>query len=399
MKKLMILGGSENQLPLILTAKNLGLYVVLCDYSEENVGREHCDAFYCVSTLDRNAVLEVAKKEAIDGVVTNSEPAMPISAYVGNTLGLPSNPYESILTLSRKDLFRKFLRSNGFACPQSVDVGSYDEAINSISGLRFPLMVKPVDSSGSRGVSRIKSISELRSAFDEAMGFSKMKRVMVEEYIKRTHDYMIGGDIFVLNGKVAFWGLMNSFRNRKISEFIPVGTSFPTLITPEQFGRVSDLVHEVIGVLNIQSGPFNLEMMFGEDGNLYMIEMNPRSGGNQIPEILKVATGVNLVEATVRAALGEGDIRFDSNKEQKFMSTYVLHSSQSGVLEGVNIHEAINKYVINVAMHKQLGDTVNKFENAGELVGVVLMEFPSLEKMLMSLGHIDEFINVSLNTM
>jgi hypothetical protein len=81
------------------------------------------------------------------------------------------------------------------------------------------------------------------------------------------------------------------------------------------------------------------------------------------------------------------------------MSTYVLHSSQSGVLEGVNIHEALNKYVINVAMHKQLGDTVNKFENAGELVGVVLMEFPSLEKMLMSLGHIDEFVNVSLNTM
>jgi biotin carboxylase len=229
------------------------------------------------------------------------------------------------------------------------------------------------------------------------MGFSKMKRVMVEEYIKRTHDYMIGGDIFVLNGKVAFWGLMNSFRNRKISEFIPVGTSFPTLITPEQFGRVSDLVHEVIGVLNIQSGPFNLEMMFGEDGNLYMIEMNPRSGGNQIPEILKVATGVNLVEATVRAALGEGDIRFDSNKEQKFMSTYVLHSSQSGVLEGVNIHEAINKYVVRVTMHKQLGDTINKFENAGELVGVVLMKFPSLEEMQRCLDNIPDLIGLSVS--
>ena len=95
--------------------------------------------------------------------------------------------------------------------------------------------------------------------------------------------------------------------------------------------------------------------------------------------------------------LGEGDIRFDSNKEQKFMSTYVLHSSQSGVLEGVNIHEAINKYVVRVTMHKQLGDTINKFENAGELVGVVLMEFPSLEEMQRCLDNIPDLIGLSVS--
>ena len=110
MKKILILGGSENQLPLIKSAKELGYQVILCDYSDNAIGKKYADIFYCVSTLDKEAVLKVAEKEKIDGITTNSEPAMPVVAYVGNELGLPSNPYESIITLSRKDLFRNFAR-------------------------------------------------------------------------------------------------------------------------------------------------------------------------------------------------------------------------------------------------------------------------------------------------
>ena len=115
MKKLMILGGSTNQMPLIKCARQRGYCIVLCDYSEVNVGKKYADVFYCVSTLDKESVLDAARKENIDGIVTNSEPAMPTAAYVGNKLGLLSNPYESIVTLCRKDLFRNFLRNNGYS--------------------------------------------------------------------------------------------------------------------------------------------------------------------------------------------------------------------------------------------------------------------------------------------
>ncbi len=398
MKKLMVLGGSENQLSLIQKAEKMGYYIVLCDYAKDNVGRKHANTFYCVSTLDKDAVLEAARKEAIHGIVTNSEPAMPIAAYVGNALGLPSNPYSSVLTLSRKDLFRKFLRDNDFACPGSVDVANYDDAMGSIDGLAFPLMVKPVDSSGSRGVNRIHSIKELGRAFDEAIEFSRAGRVMIEEYIERTHDYMIGGDIFVLDGEVAFWGLMDSFRNKAVSEFIPVGTSFPSTISNEQFGRVSTLVQDVIDKLNIQSGPFNLEMMFGVDGELYMIEMNPRSGGNEIPEILKMATNVDLVEATIKAAMGEYDIQLKRKEECKFMSTYVLHSPKNGVLGKVCVEEEIQSCILGVKMHKKAGEIINKFDNAAQLVGVVLMEFSSAEEMHKCLGNISNLVYLSVRS-
>ena len=271
MKKLMILGGSTNQMPLIKCARQRVLTVSCFVIIQRSMLGKICGCFYCVSTLDKESVLDAARKENIDGIVTNSEPAMPTAAYVGNKLGLLSNPYESIVTLCRKDLFRNFLKNNGFNCPQSYNTGDYKNALEKISGFKFPLMVKPVDSSGSRGVNRIYSIKELKAAFDAALGFSKVKRVIIEEYIESTHDYMIGGDIFVLNGEVVFWGLMNSMRDNMVNEFVPVGTSFPSFINHEQFTIIKRTIKAIIDLMHINLGPFNLELMFTKDNQLFVI--------------------------------------------------------------------------------------------------------------------------------
>ncbi|NLJ80291.1 MAG: ATP-grasp domain-containing protein [Firmicutes bacterium] len=395
MKKLMVLGGSKNQLPLITKAKYLGHHVVLCDYAPDNIGKQYSDTFYCVSTLDVDAVLDVAKKESIDGIVTNSEPAMPVSAYVANALNLPANPYESIQILCRKDLFRKFLKKNGFNYPRFIDVSNCDLARRLISGFKFPLMVKPIDSSGSRGVVRIDAIEELRKAFEKAVSFSKTGRVMIEEYIEKAHDYMIGGDIFVMDGRVVFWGLMDSFRNKKISDFIPVGTRYPSSITEKQFEEVDTVIHRLLSLLQIQSGPFNVELMFNKNGLLYLIELNPRSGGNQIPEILRLATGVDTVEATVNSALGE---RFTllSSHISKWMSTYVLHSHEDGVFKQVDFSGAITPHIMKIVMNKEAGDNIKKFDNAGELLGVMLMDFSSREEMFFYLNNMSDHVKITL---
>lgn len=392
----MILGGSINQMPLIKCAKQEGYYIVLCDYAEDNIGKEYANAFYCVSTLDKEAVLEVAKKENIDGIVTNSEPAMPIAAYVGNELGIFSNPYKSIVTLSRKDLFRNFLRKNGFNCPQSYDTGDYEDALDNISSFKFPLMVKPVDSSGSRGVNRIYSVQELKTAFDIALGFSKVKRVMIEEYIERTHDYMIGGDIFVLNGEVVFWGLMNSMRDNVVSEFVPVGTSFPSFISQEQFDIVKDTIQKIINLLKIDFGPFNLELMFNKDNELFVIEMNPRNGGNKIPEILKAATRVDLIKANVEASLGIENVKVSYDGKGKYMSTYVLHSDRDGILKEIKYSESIKENILDINMDKQVNDRVEKFNNAEKLLGILFLEFQSLEEMKYKLEHMNELIEIDV---
>ncbi len=396
MKKLMILGGSTNQMPLIKCARQRGYCIVLCDYSEVNVGKKYADVFYCVSTLDKESVLDAARKENIDGIVTNSEPAMPTAAYVGNKLGLLSNPYESIVTLCRKDLFRNFLKNNGFNCPQSYNTGDYKNALEKISGFKFPLMVKPVDSSGSRGVNRIYSIKELKAAFDAALGFSKVKRVIIEEYIESTHDYMIGGDIFVLNGEVVFWGLMNSMRDNMVNEFVPVGTSFPSFINHEQFTIIKRTIKAIIDLMHINLGPFNLELMFNKDNQLFVIEMNPRNGGNKIPEILKTATGVDLVKANIEASLNAEDVNLSYDSIGKYMSTYVLHSDRNGILKKIIYDESIKQNLLEINMDKQVGDRVEKFNNAEKLLGIVFLEFESLDEMRYKLEHIKELIKIEV---
>ena len=396
MKKLMILGGSENQLPLIKSAKELGYKIVLCDYSEDNTGKEYADIFYRVSTLDKEAVFKVAKKEKIDGIITNSEPAMPIATQVGNELGLPSNPYKSIVTLSRKDLFRDFLRKNGFNCPQSYSTDNYKDALNNLSGFKFPLMVKPIDSSGSRGVNRINSINELKDAFDIAMSYSKSNHIIIEEFIERTHDYMIGGDIFVLNGEVIFWGLMNSMRDNAVSEFVPVGTSFPTLVNDEQLKTIKTTINKILELLKVEFGPFNLELMFNKDDQLYAIEINPRSGGNRIPEIIKDATEVDLIMLTIQASLGVKDFKLPENFKEKYVSTYVLHASKDGVLKNISYSDSIKNNILETTMNKNIGDIVEKFTNADKLIGIIFLQFQSLDEMRYKLDHINELIKIEI---
>ncbi|HBK86150.1 MAG TPA: carbamoyl-phosphate-synthetase [Firmicutes bacterium] len=394
MKRLMILGGSENQLPLIQCAKQQAYFLIVCDHASDNVGRVYADRFYCVSTLDREAVLSIARAERIDGIVTNSEPAMSTSAYVGNMLGLVSNPHESVITLSRKDLFRSFLRKNGFACPRSLACSNYEGLSGMVNDLEFPLMVKPVDSSGSRGVTYISSSQELRKAFCKALGFSTLKRVIVEEYIERAHDYLIGGDIFVVDGRVSVWGLMNCIRDSSVNEFVPVGKSFPAFITTEQSAIIHETIHDLVSKLHIRFGAFNVELMFGPHNRLYVIEMNPRNGGNRIPDILKEITGVDLIKATISASLNAQDIDLTYEKRAQYMSTYILHSSRNGILRNVILDDRIMYNVVETTLYKQIGDAVSKFDNAEHRIGIMFLRFRSLEEMKEKTANICDLIKV-----
>ena len=183
-KKLMLLGGSAQQIIAIETARRLGYATVLCDFLPDNPGQHHADTFYLVSTTDKEAILEVARKEQIDGILAYaSDPAAPTAAYVAQKLGLPGSPYRSVELLCNKDQFRKFLADNNFCTPKAKGYRSTEEALSDISASAFkmPVIVKPVDSSGSKGVGRIDTMEEAQPALDYAMSFSRDKRIIVEE--------------------------------------------------------------------------------------------------------------------------------------------------------------------------------------------------------------------------
>lgn len=382
-KKILMLGGSTQQIPAIQYAKKIGLYVILCDYLIDNPGQHYVDKFYNVSTTDVDIIYEISKNESIDGIVAYaSDPAAPTAAYVSERLGLPGNPYNSVKILANKDLFRFFLSEHNFNTPYAKDFTSKDELLRSLDEFSFPVIVKPVDSSGSKGISVANNINEIEKAYDDAISFTRSNKIIVEEFIEKDHKYLIGGDCFVVNGKVAFWGLLNCHRNLNVNSLVPVGKSYPAKINNDRFKIIEEDLNRLFELLEIKHGAFNLELIFDNKGRLFIIEAGPRNGGNMIPDLLKIATGIDLVEATIETAIGNPNYVIPEVKDTCYCSSYNIHSSKNGILQDISFNDNIKDNIIREVTYKKVGDSIEYFTSSNKALGIIFLKFSEFEPML-----------------
>lgn len=395
MKKILLLGGSTQQIPAIEYAKNQGYYTVLCDYLLDNPGQYYADKFYCVSTTDKEAILEVAQKEKVNAVVAYaSDPAAPTAAYVAEKIGLPTNPYKSVEILAYKDKFREFLRDNRFNCPKAKSFSSLKGAKKEIDQFTFPIMVKPVDSSGSKGVSKVENIQDFDDAFKKAIDNSRRKNIIIEEFIVKDHPYMIGGDCFVMNGEVVYWGLLNCYRDSKVNNLVPVGKSYPLLISEDRIRKLKFEIQRVIEVLNIKFGGFNLEVMIDEHDRVFLIEMGPRNGGNMIPDLLKIINSVDLIGATIEAAIGNENFVLNSVSNKGFYATHNIHSDKNGSFIDVKYKNGIEEKIIKKVIYKKKGDSVQYFDSANKAIGILFLKFDTQEEQTNFVSNTEKWIEV-----
>lgn len=393
-KKILLLGGSAQQVVAIETAKRLGYRTVLCDYLPDNPGQYHADTFYLLSTTDKAAILEVAQKEQIHGIVAYaSDPAAPTAAYVAEKMGLAGNPAEAVETLCNKDRFRTFLTENGFHSPRSGGYGTAEAALEDISRFRLPVIIKPVDSSGSKGVTVLQDWAGVKEAVEFAFSFSRGKRIIIEEFIEKKHPYLIGGDIFVLDGKVVLWGLLNCHRDESVNKLVPVGKSYPLLLDDTDLQSVKDTLQAMVTKLGIRCGAMNVELIVDAAGSVWPIDVGPRNGGNMIPELLGYIFGVDVVEMTIRAAMGEA-VSLDTITDVPFYATHNLHSDKNGIFSDILFSDTITPYIIRKNIYKKPGDTVEYFDNAAKALGILFLKFPDRQTMADILKHINSHIQV-----
>lgn len=396
MKKILLLGGSAQQIAAIEASKKLGYYTVLCDYLTDNPGQYVADKFYLVSTTDKEAVLEVAKKESIDGVLAYaSDPAAPTAAYVAEKLQLIGNPYTAVETLCNKDKFRAFLAENGFNSPFSSGYSSVEDAIDDIGKFRFPVIIKPVDSSGSKGATVLHSTDDLKAALEFAFSFSRSGRVIIEEYIEKKHPYLIGGDIFVQNGRVTLWGLMNCHRDSNVNPLVPVGKSYPPDIDENDYNNIKSVLQSIVTKLHIESGAMNVELIVDSSNRVWPIDIGPRNGGNMIPDLLGYIFDTDIAQMTVKTAMGE-DIQADINSPKSYYATYNLHSDCDGVLGGIEFSDEIEQYIIRKCIYRDIGTNVKRFDNAAKAIGIVFFKFPSKAEMLDKMNNMRHHIKIVL---
>lgn len=396
MKKLLLLGGSSQQVIAIETAKRLGLYTVLCDYLPDNPGQYHADKFYQESTTDKDKILQIAREEKIDYIIAYaSDPAAPTAAYVAEKMGLPTNPYRAVETLCNKDIFRKFLSSHGFNTPKAVGYKSKEEAIADIESFTLPIIIKPVDSSGSKGATVLRDLHGLDTAIDFGFSFSRGHRIIIEEFIEKKHPYLIGGDIFVSDGKVIQWGLMNCHRDPSVNLLVPVGKSYPPLLDDSDLDAVQDTLQRLVTELGIRFGPMNVELIVDANNRVFPIDIGPRSGGNMIPDLLGMIFNCDVVEMSVRGAMGES-VGSEIAAGIPYYATLNLHSSRKGVLERIEFSNELEKYIIRKNIYKKPGDDVNFFSNAANALGIVFFKFPDQGTMIYMEEHMNEHVRIVL---
>ena len=226
-KKLLLLGGSAPQIIAIQTAKRLGYNTVLCDFLPDNPGQHYADKFYLLSTTDKEAVLRVAQEEKIDGIVAySSDPAAPTAAYVSEKMGLYGVPYKTAESFCEKHLFREFLKNNGFNVPWSIEITESTDD-KTLECVQLPAIIKPTDSSGSKGVTVIRSAHEFVAARNYALQYARNHIAIAEEFVERDHPDVIEAEIFVIDGAVAVWGLMSSVRDQHTNPLLPAAYCYP----------------------------------------------------------------------------------------------------------------------------------------------------------------------------
>lgn len=396
-KSILFLGGSRQQVPAIEKAKSMGYRAVLIDYLKDNPGQHVADKWYCESTTDVDAVYRIAKAEAVSGILPYaSDPAALSAAIVCERLGLPTNPARSVEILGVKHEFRKFLQENGFASPRNFTFSPDTEIAKVVEqslNLTFPIVVKPTDSSGSKGVSFLEDRSNLKQAIEHAALYSRNKVLIAEEFIVRGYPYVIGGDIFVENGKVVLFGDMECLRDDNGRSLIPVGEKKPNGLNDKQRLALYSELQRLVEALEIRGGELNIELLIDREDRPHFLELGPRAGGNMIPIQLSDAYEVDLIKANINAALGQPAALSPQVTSDCFM-TFVLHSHKDGILKRIHYSDSIRQNIYREVMYKQLGETVESFDGAGKALGIVFMKFPSVDQMNLAERNIDELIKV-----
>ena len=398
MKKLLLLGGSRYILPVIEAAHKLGVYVITCDYLPDNIAHKYSDEYVNVSIIDKQAVLETAKQLNIDGIMSFAcDPGVLTAAYVAEKLGLPScGSYESVSILQNKGKFRKFLADNGFNVPKAKGYKNVDGALQDTDYFNWPVIVKPADSAGSKGVTKVEKPEQLEQSIKYALSFSHNKEFIIEDFLEKKGESS-DSDAFSINGELKFISFSSQrFDEKCENPYTPSAYSWPSTISDKHQKELYCELQRLLKLLNMKTSIYNIEVRECINGNAYIMEVSPRGGGNRLSEMLKYATGVNLIENSVRAALGMEIVGVEQKDYDGCWAEVIIHSQKSGIFKELCISDSIKDNIVEKDLWIESNTAVGGFSGANEAIGTLVLKFDNQAELEKVISNIDKFVAINL---
>jgi len=396
-KKIMLLGGIHYLLPVIKAAHEQGYYVITADYLPDNIAHKYSDEFVNVSIVDKEAVLAEAQKRQIDGIISfGVDPGVETAAYVQEQMGLLSmGPYSSVHILQNKDLFRAFLKKHGFNVPEARGYSSVDDALNDIEWLRFPMIIKPTDSAGSKGVTRVDKKEDYEAAVKYAFAKSIKGNIIVEQYLEKV-GCSSDTDSFLLDGKFRFISFnAQRFDADAANPYAPSAYTWPSTFPEHETYLVSEL-QRLMDLLHMRTSVFNIETRIATDGKPYIMECTPRGGGNRLCELLRYATGVDMITAQVRAAVGDSVEGVEQQPYNGHWAEIILHAPKAGRFAGIEIADSLPAKVVERDLWVKDGDQVESFRGANDAIGTLVLQFKDKIAMEYAIMHQNEWLHIKI---
>lgn len=382
-KKIMLLGGIRYLLPVIKAAHEQGYYVITADYLPNNIAHKYSDEYVNVSIIDKEAVLKVAQEKQIDGIMSfGVDPGVVAASYVQNKMGLPSfGPFESVEILQNKDKFRAFLTENGFNVPWAFGFASKEETWESRSKFSYPLIVKPTDSAGSKGCTRVDSEDELMTAITYAFKYTISGHIIIEEFLEKK-GCSSDTDSYAQDGKLRFVSFCaQRFDPNATNPYTPAAYSWPSTFTGEEEEYLTSEIQRLITLLGLKTSVFNIETRVSPNNKPYIMELTPRGGGNRLCEMLRYATGVDMITAITRAMVGDEPNVIEQKPYNGHWAEIILHADKDGVFEDINIDPSLPAEIIEKDLWVKTGDFVHSFEAANDAIGTLVLRFDNAQDL------------------
>lgn len=385
-KKLMLLGGSRFLFPVIEKAHELGIYVITADYLPDNVAHRVSDEYVNVSVIDQQAVLEVAQEKSIDGISAFAcDPGVVTASYVAEEMDLPFQcSYQSACILQDKQRFREFLREHGFNSPSTKGYTSYADAISDANNHTWPVIVKPADSAGSKGVTKVSDLSEYGNAVEFAFENSISKKIIVEEYLDLI-GFQSSTDMFVVNGTIHYPLFSDQvFDEDATNPFVPTAEIWPSTMPNHYQEELTNELNRLFTLLQCSHGIYNVECRVCSNGKIYIMEASPRGGGNHIAKLQDDAYGLNYMENEIRAAVGL-PLNVNNPKGIKgHWCTYSIHprKNQSGKLKTIAFSNDVKNRIKFADLSFLPGKDISPFTGANMAFGDVILHCDTPDELL-----------------
>ena len=369
MKKLMVLGAGVYQVPLIKTAKRMGIFTIVVSIPGNYPGFKYADKIVYENTINREAILKIAKDENIDGIVVcGTDVCVPTQGYICDQLGLKGPSFDAALIAQNKALMKSLFIKGGVRTAQFERVNVDNKyPIQICEKLGYPVIFKSVDSSGSRGITIVNNAEDIDYAFEQVIKNTKSTEYLIEKYLTGNE---FGAQAFIYDGIIRFI-LPHGDYVFQGDTGVPIGHFAPFDICEETLKDVVKQLTNAIKIMKIDNCAINADFIIC-NGLPYVLEIGARAGATCLPEMTSIYYGFDYYEIIIQAALGIEPDFSPKNDSRQANVEMVFQSPVSGVIKSINIGNQTDPRIVNISMDYRVGDSVRKFTKGPDRIGQII---------------------------